>query len=72
MKLLAAAIVLAYALVSIGQAHLISTMYKTTPAMVGDIWSDCSKITYQPHPLDLACMHNSMRAGMLMHVLNQE
>ena len=71
MKLLAAAIVLVYALVSIGQAHQVSTMYKTSPAMVGAIWNDCSKTTYQPH-LPLACMHNSMRAGMFMHVLNQE
>ena len=71
MKLLAAAIVLqlAYALVSIGQAHQVSTMYKTTPAMVGDIWSDCSKYTTSPTPSRLHAQQSCMHACMLIHVL---
>jgi hypothetical protein len=57
MKLLVAAIVLAYALVSTGGAHAAS-IYKTEPAMVGAIWSDCSKLSPAPPPFSLACVHN--------------
>ena len=43
MKSLVSAIVLACALVSFGRKHEVSTMYKSTPAIVGAIWSDCSE-----------------------------
>ena len=67
MKSLVAAIVLACALVSFGREHEVSTMYKSTPAIVGAIWSDCSEWqAISPTPFSLqpslhACSYRYVR-----------